>query len=146
MLLTSLPPDRNLVASLTASPVVNLLTLPELRTYRLERALMPHAGVAKGNKADAPTFGWLFTEHVLLCPAVLLLASLLGAAHAWFAALPAIARHGLALTLFLLLACLTEPVYAPHAWNDAGTLMTEGRMVRTVRHRMDTSAVTPAWG
>ncbi|SFN43146.1 hypothetical protein SAMN05660284_01463 [Formivibrio citricus] len=142
MLLTSLPPDRHLVASLTASPVVSLLTLPELRTYRLERALMPRAGSAKDKKTDAPTFGWLFAERVLLSPAVLLMVSLFYAARAWFAALPAIARHGLALTLFLLVAGLTEPVYAPHSWSDPGSFMTEGRMGRAMRHRVDLGGVT----
>ncbi len=145
MLLISLPPDRNFIASLMATPVVSLLTLPEMRTYRLERALMPHAcNTAKGKKVESAAFSWQFTERVLLSSSMLLLASLFSTALAWFAALPAIARRGLGLTLFLLLAALTEPIYAPHTWSDPGSFMTEGRMVRTMRYRVDLNSVAPA--
>lgn len=146
MPLTSLPPDRNLVASLMTTPVVTLLMLPEMRTYRLERTLMPRTGSAAtiGKKLDPATFSWLFTERILLSPVVLLVVSLLSASLAWFSALSGTARRGLALTLFLLLAGLTEPIYVPHTWSDLGSLMAEGRLIRSMRHRADMSEVAPA--
>ncbi len=144
--LTPLPPDRNIMASLLAMPVTKLLMQPGMQSYRLERACQPQprALASKNEKFDTAMLCWSIAERLLLSPTTMSAVSLTASFFVWLTTLPAKAWRVLALATFLLVAGATEPRHAPHALSDVA--LSEGRMLRSARHRVDMSTIMPALG